>query len=234
MGTKHSFFHQLKTFYAGNPAMTWAIGWVGVVPSLGSLTALRFLYSDPGFFDQFRFFVWEFILLYTLATTLFMGLALLPTTFLAILSGFVFGWVSLPFLVLGYMLATVIGYLIGKNLDRESLAFLLEHYPKAARLIADKKDDISQLVFFVRLSPVIPFALSNLLFSMLKVNLMTVVWMGLWGMLPRTLLAFTTGVLGESLLGALQESNSSEQLFIVVALLLISGWGIFRFFKRKR
>lgn len=120
------------------------------------------------------------------------------------MSGFVFGWISFPFLVLGYTLATVIGYQIGKGLDRGSLAFLLDQYPKAAQLIEDKKDDISQLIFFVRLSPVIPFALSNLLFALLQAGLKKVVWMGLWGMLPRTSMAFITGILGESLMDALE------------------------------
>ena len=148
MGKKDTFFHRFRAFYAGNRTMTWAIGWVSVVPSLGSLTVFNFLYANELFFEPVDFFSWEFVLGYFSAITLLMGLALLPTTFLAILSGFLFGWISFPFLVLGYTLATVIGYLIGKKLDRESLAFLLEYYPKAAQLIADKKDDISQ-VFLV-------------------------------------------------------------------------------------
>ena len=162
-----------------------------------------------------------------------MGMALLPTTFLAILSGFLLNWISLPFLILGYTMATIIGYKIGKKLDKDSLAFLLNNYPKAAQLIADKKDSISQLIFFVRLSPVVPFAFSNLLFALLKIDLKKVVWVGLWGMLPRTLLSFTTGVLGESLLEALQENNGTRQLVVIGVLLLVSVWGIYRFFKKK-
>src|SRR5690606_4862882 len=112
--------------------------------------------------------------------------ALLPTTFLSVLTGFVFGWEYFPLLVTGYTLASIMGYSVGRKLDKNSLAFLLDNYPKASRLIAEKKGNIFQLIFYVRLSPVIPFALSNLLFALLKVGLRDVVWMGLWGMLPRT------------------------------------------------
>src|SRR5690606_40662944 len=121
----------------------------------------------------------------------------------------------------------------GRKLDKSSLVFLLDKYPKAAQLIAERKDSVSQLIFYVRLSPVIPFALSNLLFALLKVGLRRVVWMGLWGMLPRTLLAFTTGVVGESLVETLREREGGVQLVILLVLLLISGWGIYRFFAKR-
>lgn len=234
MDKKRHVFQRLKTFYASNPLMVWAMGWVTIVPSLGSLTTVNLLYSHPGLFDGTQFLSWRFLLLYVAAATSLMGFALLPTTFLSVLSGFVFGWISFPFLVLGYTLATVIGYQVGKRLDRGSLAILLDQYPKAAQLIEDKKDDISQLIFFVRLSPVIPFALSNLLFALLKAGLKKVVWMGLWGMLPRTSMAFITGILGESLMDALEGDTGGKQILIIAVLLLVSVWGIYRFFKKRK
>ncbi len=233
MGERQSLLRRLKTFYAIHPRMVWAVGWVAVLPSLGSFIALNFLYRHPAFFHDVTFLSPDVVPLYLVVVTMLMGLALLPTTFLAILSGFVFGWVSFPFLVLGYTLATVMGYQVGKQLDSGSLTFLLSRYPKAARLIEEKKDDISQLIFFVRLSPVIPFALSNLLFALLKTGLPKVVWMGLWGMLPRTSMAFITGVVGESLMDAMEGDSGGNQILIIAVLLLVSVWGIYRFFTKK-
>src|SRR5690606_21829281 len=109
MNKPKSTLSKLKKIYDGNPAMVWTVVWVSLIPSLGSLNMLNFLYSSPTFFDQFHFLSWQFALLYIGATSLLMGMALLPTTFLAILSGFLFSWVSLPFLILGYTLATIIG-----------------------------------------------------------------------------------------------------------------------------
>jgi len=232
MSKKQSVFFRLRRLYSNNPKMVWAVGWVSVVPSVASLITLNALYGNPSFLGQFEFLTWSFVIYYTIASSLTMGFALLPTTFLAVLSGFVFGWVSLPFLILGYTLATIIGYQIGRKLDKGSLEFLLENFPKAAQMIVDKRNKISQLIFFVRLSPVIPFALSNLLFALIRIDLRKVIWMGLWGMLPRTVLAFTTGVVAESLVGALEENSGLRQWIIIGALLLISVWGIYRFFKK--
>ena|SRR5690554_2938261 len=175
MSKKQSVFFRLRRLYSNNPRMVWAVGWVSVVPSVASLITLNALYGNPSFLGQFEFLTWSFVIYYTIASSLTMGFALLPTTFLAVLSGFVFGWVSLPFLILGYTLATIIGYQIGRKLDKGSLEFLLVNYPKAAQMIVDKRNKISQLIFFVRLSPVIPFALSNLLFALIRIDLRKVV-----------------------------------------------------------
>lgn len=218
--------------FGDNPVILWAVGWVTIVPSLGSLIALHFLYSNQEALNHFQFFTPGFLMLYLGAASMLMGLALIPTTLLALISGFLFGWISFPWLVTAYSIASAIGYWVGRKLDRNSLEFLLKKYPKAAQLIADKRQQISQLIFFVRLSPVIPFALSNLLFALLKIPLKKVIWVGLWGMLPRTLMAFTTGVFAESLVAALQEKNGAAQILTVIALILLSGWGIYRFFRK--
>src|SRR5690554_6675307 len=127
MGEKQSLLHRLKAFYVINPKMVWDVGWMTVFPSLGSLLTLNFLYKHSGFFQDTNFLSWDSMALYVVLVTMLMGLALLPTTFLSILSGFLFGWVSFPFLVLGYTLATVIGFQVGRKLDSGSLGFLLSH-----------------------------------------------------------------------------------------------------------
>src|SRR5690606_23248663 len=151
MAEKKSVFHRLKLLYTVNPRMVWAMGWVTLVPSLGALISLNFLYANPGFFEiieflswpflgvyvviailvlamgcvsfvpwlcafisldflyaqpgvfeKIEFLSWPFLRVYVVTASLVKGLALLPTTFLAILSGFVLGWMSIPFLQLGY------------------------------------------------------------------------------------------------------------------------------------
>lgn len=234
MSEKQSIFNRIKAVHDNNPAIIWAVGWVAIFPSLGSLAALNFLYLNQDFFDHIHFLSADFLFFYIGSTSLLMGLALMPTTLLAVVSGFLFGWMALPMLVAAYSLASVIGYWAGKKLDKDSLDFLLNKYPKASQLIADKRDRISQLIFFVRISPVIPFALSNLLFALLRIGLGKVVWIGLWGMLPRTLMAFTTGVMAESLWEALQERDGTFQVLTLIALIFFSGWGIYRFFRQRK
>lgn len=233
MRNKPSIFKRIRGIYDNNPAILWAVGWVTIVPSLGSVFAVNLLYANQEAINQWQFGTPGFLPLYVGITSLLMGLALIPTTLLALLSGFLFGWISFSWLVIAYSIASAIGYMAGKNLDNSSLEFLLKKYPKAAQLIADKRRQISQLIFFVRLSPVIPFALSNLLFALIRVPLAKVIWMGLWGMLPRTLMAFTTGVFADSLISAVEEQSGAGQLFAILLLILLSGWGIYRFFRKR-
>jgi uncharacterized membrane protein YdjX (TVP38/TMEM64 family) len=232
MRKKPAIFKRIQRLMDNNPGIVWAVAWVAIFPSLGSFYAIHHLYSHQDVLSQLKFGLADFLTIYVGASSLFMGLAFIPTTLLALISGFLFGWTSFPWLVVAYSLASCIGYMVGIKLDRNSLEFLLKKYPKAAQLIDDKRHKISQLIFFVRLSPVIPFALSNLLFALLKVPLERVIWVGLWGMLPRTLMAFTTGVFADSLMAAIQEKNGMGQILVILGLILISGWGIYKFFRK--
>ncbi len=230
MPKKESIFKRLKIISIQNPAIAVAIAWVTLLPATGSLLGIQVLYRHSHFIDSMvtDSYFWTG---YTLLATFLMGLAFLPTTLLAIFSGYLWGWAAFPFLVSAYSLASVVGYLMGKKLDKGSLQILLENYPKAAELIRVKQTKMGQLIFFVRLSPVIPFALSNLLFALLKAGWHRVILFGLFGMLPRTLLAFSSGLLAESLVDAFENKNGTVQVLAILTLLLLSLFGIYRFFK---
>lgn len=228
MRKKQSIFKRLKIIVTHNPLIIWAIAWVSLVPSVGSVVVLNYLYSHIEKFRALEFLTIPVSFSYMLITALLMGLAFMPTTLIAIVSGFLFGWLSFPALVLAYSLAAVIGYKLGTSLDENSLEILLEKYPKTKQVIKEKETEMSQLIFFLRLSPVIPFALSNLLFALLRSDLKKVVWVGLFGMLPRTTMAFVTGLMAHSLLDALDEGTNIYHLLGIGLLLLISIWGLYR------
>ncbi|MEX2511760.1 MAG: VTT domain-containing protein [Cyclobacteriaceae bacterium] len=233
MNKKHTIFKQFKIIYSKNPWVCWALLWVSVMPSIGTLLTLQGIYQHWEPLKTPEFLTLSTIILYLVACSILMGMALLPTTFLALLSGFIFGWAAFPFLVLSYTLASVIGYLLGRNLDQNSLDLILKPYPKAALLIQEKREKMGWLVFFVRISPVIPFALSNILFALLRTGIKNLVWAGLAGMLPRTFLAFLTGTWAAGIHQALQSDDENWQLPVLVLLFLFSAWGIYRFFKGK-
>ncbi|WP_215223203.1 TVP38/TMEM64 family protein [Echinicola shivajiensis] len=231
MPKKEAFFNRIKLIYQENPAIGISMIWVLVFPAIGSTILLSYVYSS----DLVNLANGSFgiALLLTCLGAIIMGLALAPTTLLAILSGFLWGWSSFPFVVISCSVASLIGYFIGCSLDHNSLQHLLANYPKAARLVEEKKSKMGSLIFFVRISPVIPFALSNLLFALLKTGWKSLLIYGLIGMLPRSFMAFSAGLMASSISEAFEKKEGGTQVLLIIVLLIISIWGIIRFFKKS-
>ncbi|QDH79326.1 VTT domain-containing protein [Echinicola soli] len=223
-----TFLTNIKSLYRQNPLMAISVLWVMVVPALGSMLLVSYAYHhqeipnmvQPGLY-----------LLLILAGTMMMGLALCPTTILAILAGYWWGWPALPAVTIAYSLASLLGYFVGLTLDKNSFEILLDNYPKAKAIVHKKGSEMGSLIFFTRISPVIPFALSNILFAMIKAGWKNILLYGFFGMLPRTLMAFGLGLAASSLTEALDNRTDTAQLLLFMVLLAVSIWGIGRFFR---
>ncbi|TVP51776.1 MAG: DedA family protein [Mongoliibacter sp.] len=233
MKKKQSIFKEFKNACKNNPTVAFAILWVTLMPSIGSLIFVPWALSNSTWMNQLEFNNSITILLGLIVSVLLMGLALMPTTLIAALSGFFMGWQAFPWLVLGYTLATVLGYAWGKGLSGNSLSLILKKYPKAEVLIEKKQHNIGELIFFVRLSPVIPFAMSNLLFALMRSGYWKLVVFGTLGMLPRTLFVFFSGTMAANIYAAIIERGGKEEVLIILGLLILSVWGIWRFFTKK-
>ncbi|GAB3647422.1 hypothetical protein GCM10028791_09350 [Echinicola sediminis] len=231
MPPSSSLLTNLKHIYQANPAIALALIWVLLVPALGSTLLISYLYAGPTDWTTSPSLGDSMVMVFLGA--LLMGLAFVPTTLLAISTGFLWSWEALPLLVLSYTIASLIGYFTGKTLDKNSLGLLLHNYPKAAKLVEQKQSKMGSLVFFVRISPVIPFALSNLLFALLEAGWKKVVLFGAMGMLPRTIMAFSTGVMASSIAEAFEKKEGGTQVLLFIGLLALSIFGIWRFFKKS-
>src|SRR5690606_6671563 len=105
-------------------------------------------------------------------------------------------------LFVGYLLANVIGYRLGKILNTDFLSLLYLRKPELRGQLEHRLQHPKSLIFFVRISPVIPFAISNFLFASLNIDLRKVLVFGGPCMLSRSLLACAAGILASSLLDA--------------------------------
>lgn len=233
MNKKPPIFKHLRNIYNQSPWVLVAVLWVSILPSIGAIILGNWIYSHWSEINLSPIIKPEIVLIYCISGTFLMGLALVPTTFFAVISGYVFGWQTFPYLVLAYTLASAVGYYLGRILEKDSLDLLLAPYPKAKKLISEKKGQMGSLIFFVRISPVIPFAISNLVFAMLRTGIKRVLWFGFLGMLPRTLLAFSSGALAGSLQEALTTKSPFWQYVLIVALLVVSLVGIYTFFTKS-
>ena len=233
MGKKASIFKEFKSIRRINTAVAVALLWVVIGPALGSLGIISYL-ANQGANLAFPNFL-NIILVsgYILTGTLAMGLALLPTTLFAAVSGYLFGWQVFPALVLAYLFASVLGYAWGSKLGAGSKDLILERYPKARKVFEEKQGSMGSLIFFVRISPVIPFALSNLLFAMVQTGYRRLIIFGTLGMLPRTILAFTSGTFASGIMAAIRQEGVGGKGWIFVGLLVVSVLGIVWVFKGK-
>lgn len=229
MTKKDSIFKWLGTYFRSHPSTVLGWLWVSFVPLLGSLL-LSTYYQEleqivvTGIVDQ---------LLLTLILAFLVGLAFLPTTLTALASGFFWGWSVFPHLVIAYLLANVLGYTLGKWLNADFRTILYARHPSLKEEIEKRIEQPAGLVFFVRISPVIPFAISNFLFASLGIPLSKIIRFGLPGMLPRTILAFASGKAAHSFLDAQATLRDPEQWIVLIILLLGSIWGIWQFWNKK-
>ncbi|SEG39198.1 VTT domain-containing protein [Algoriphagus boritolerans] len=230
MTKKASIFKTIATYLRAHPKATLGWIWVLVMPGIGSL----FLLANHGIPESFQLRQVQDHLVFTVATAFLLGFAFLPTTLTALATGFFFGWIGFPGFFLGYLLANVIGYTLGKVLNADFLPLLSMQRPDFNQQLERRLQRPESLIFFIRISPVVPFAISNFLFASLKIELKNVLIYGIPGMLPRTLLAFGTGLLASSFLDAKKAMNDPVQWIILGMLFFISFWGIYRNLKTSR
>ncbi len=229
MTKKGSFFKLLLQYFQGNILGSLGWLWVAFMPVIGS----SFLLYSYEKLAEIPLTEVEDFFIFTTTIGLVLGIALLPTTLTSLACGFFWGWSGFIPLVIGYILANVLGYTIGKRLNSGFFDRFFTTYPELSEQIQSKIHHPGQLIFFIRISPVIPFAISNFLFASLQVPLKKVLTYGIPGMLPRTMLAFGTGMVANSFLGAKEALGSPSQIILVIILFLSSGIGIYRQIRRK-
>lgn len=162
-----------------------------------------------------------------------MALALSPTTFVAIVAGFLFPWVYFYSLLITYPLAAVLGRLIGLKWFHYWQKDLLGSADKYQTFLAQLAERPFWVLVMARLSPALPFAMSNIVFGQVKIPWPTYLGATMLGMLPRTLLSFWVGSQIKDIFAYLQSPQSiSWERWVVILLLLISSLGLFLILRR--
>ena len=213
----------LKHFISKNRSIVSGMGFVSLVPLTVSSAITAFLIQHQGDFQNLTADQWG---LAFLVSTITMALAITPTTFIALVSGFFLGWQAVPAMIAAYLTASAIGFVIGKSLDNGKL---LKSVPDASRfhqLVEEMKRQDWLLMIMVRISPVLPFSLINLLLPASGIRFRVFIIAGFIGMLPRTLFSIWVGLQAQNLIQLLQNPNSNTAataLMIVTAILSIGG-----------
>jgi uncharacterized membrane protein YdjX (TVP38/TMEM64 family) len=124
-----------------------------------------------------------FIVVYVIATVL-----LVPGSALTVGAGFVFGlgW-GLLAVSLGSTIGAALAFLIARFVAREKIASMARNNENFRRIDAAIGEH-AKLVFLLRLSPLIPFSLSNYFYGLTAIKFWPYVLASWIGMLPGTLL----------------------------------------------
>lgn len=199
-----------------------------VMPSVGSMFLLLVVYEiSPWLQNNNQIGV----VLYILFLTVFAGLALVATNILGVVSGFAFG---LPIGIFAQMSglagAAIVMFFLAKRYARKDLEQKIGEKPKLravhSALLNENFLNTLAIIILIRLSPAMPFAVTNFMLSAAGVSLGTFLLGTSLGMLPRSLaIVFVGSSLSELNFSQPQESWAMI-LGIVATILAVTVIGI--------
>ena len=129
--------------------------------------------------------------LFLLGVVVFCGIGLLATNILGILCGWAFGFgLGMPLMMTGIVSAATVAYFINRQIAGDRLPHVFQNHPKAQAvfqaLVGQGYWRTTLIIFLLRLSPAMPFALTNFLMGSARIPLKSFVPGTFFGMLPRT------------------------------------------------
>jgi uncharacterized membrane protein YdjX (TVP38/TMEM64 family) len=201
-----------------------------VVPLLSSSAIVYFLIKNESTLGNLHWVEWAFVTLGFACTSM---IALSPPTLLAMVYGYFLGALAIPYLFLLNMGAITAVYFLTKKGFGNSLESFIDGNPKSKRLLDELKNDELKVIFLAKLSPVLPFALTNFVFALSGATFRNVFLGGFLGMIPRTLLAVWIGSNGANIKTLLENPETADwQQIIVLLLVIISTWGLIRIVRK--
>lgn len=174
---------------------------------------------------------WQWAGLTLLCT--FTSAGLTPPTMLALLFGYFLGWQAMwPLFAINLGGILLINRLVFW-LDHERFLAFLRQNPKALLVLNRIQSRELEVIFFAKLSPVLPFGLTNLVFALSGASLKNILLGGFLGMIPRTLLAIWSGHEAREIRRLLENPNQNTigQLAII-GLVIVSVAGLWQVLQR--
>lgn len=220
----------LRTLFQKNFSTLFTMFMLVAVPLLGSSSLLLLLYERQDLLQQLTT---GQHLLYFVVIAITMAFAFTPTTFVAIVTGYYFGWGGLAGMVLAYALAAAIGYELAQRLDHGKLRHFLHLFPKAEAVLSELQHQSWQLILLTRLSPVLPFALMTFVLAIVGVPRRRFLLASVLGMLPRSLFFYWLGTKASDVLALLRNPDQGTlSKLVLIGLVIASFFGLYVVFNR--
>ncbi|HEX8659808.1 MAG TPA: VTT domain-containing protein [Hymenobacter sp.] len=220
----------LRELFQKNFSTLFTMFLLVAVPLLGSSSLLLLLYELPTLLQKLSF---GQHLIYFVVIAFTMAFAFTPTTFVAIVTGYYFGWVGAVGMVLAYALASAIGYELAQRIDHGKLRSFLHLFPKAEAVLRELQHQSWQLILLTRLSPVLPFALMTFVLAIVGVPRRRFLLASVVGMLPRSLFFYWLGTQASDVLALLRDPDQGQlSKVVLISLVAASLFGLFIVFNR--
>lgn len=203
---------------------------LGLMPLLVSSSISYWVITHEQEIQNFTFQNWTIAFIFACFT---MAFALTPTTFIALLSGYFLGWQAFIPVGITYWIASFLGYKVAQMIDGGRFLRILSEKPKVKQILENLQKDEFKIILLARLSPVLPFAVTNLLFSFSGTKLRNFLTAGFLGMLPRTILSIWIGTQAQEIKRLIEHpSEGNISKFLILGLIGGSILGLGYFVKK--
>lgn len=194
------------------------------VPLIATSFLSVYFISNEAYFLGFSTEEWVFFAFIGVLTQAF---AITPPTFCALVLGYFWGWKTLPVLFIINLLSILVINLVVRKLDQNTFIDLINSKPKAAKLLKSIRKEELKIITLTKLSPVLPFTLTNFIFALSGASIKNILLGGFLGMIPRTIVSVWTGTKAKEIRNLLDNPNEGTmQQVLVIGLILVSVLGL--------
>ncbi len=153
-------------------------------------------------------------------TYIILTVLLIPGSVLTIGGGFIFGLIP-GFLTVSFSatMGACLSFLIGRYFARDKVANKVEQNPKFKVIDSAIGKQGGKIIFLLRLTPVVPFALSNYFYGITAVKFSHYALASWIGMIPGTLLYVYLGHIGKTSLDVAAGSGTPDTLKNIVTII---------------
>lgn len=192
-------------------------GITAVLPIAGSTLLLTFVYQIGPWLQEHQ---WFGVFMFVSFMTVFCGLALLATNILGIVSGFAFDFqMGILAQLTGIIGASTLMFLISKRYASKKFLSIIDRKPKFKAihnaLLNENFFKTILIITLIRLSPAVPFSLTNFLVSASGISFKTFILGTFLGMVPRASALVFVG----SSLSELDFSQPQESWLLVLGII---------------
>ncbi len=180
-------------------------------------------------------FDWQDWVLITFVCCITCTFAFTPPTLLALIFGYFIGWNAVLPVFLMNMVAIFLVNIITKRIDGDKFRAYLSDNKNVNNILENIRKEELKFIFFTKLSPILPFALTNFVFALSGAKLKNILLGGFFGMIPRTLLAVWTGSQAKEIRKLLENPNEGNlQKILIIVLIIVSVGGVMYYLIPKK